>query len=138
MPVLAAMRTRPENPVVGLGSRQRRHVVLVGFDGMQLLDIVGPADLLYAATQLLDGRGGYDIAPTAADDRPIVSSSGMRLAIDMPLARVRPGTVDTVIVGGGMHFETAVADTRLTLGVSRLARAASRVCSVCTGAFVLG
>jgi hypothetical protein len=33
-----------------------RKVVLVAFDGVQLLDIVGPSDILDAATRLLGGR----------------------------------------------------------------------------------
>ena len=40
----------------------KRQVVLVGFDGMQLLNLVGPAEMLDAATQLLGGRGrGYRV-----------------------------------------------------------------------------
>ena len=43
-------------------SKRRREVVLVSFDGIQLLDVVGPAEVLDAATRLLGGDCGYRLA----------------------------------------------------------------------------
>jgi transcriptional regulator GlxA family with amidase domain len=115
----------------------KREVVLVGFDGMQLLNLVGPAEMLDAATQVLGGERGYRVAIATPDGRPVRGSAGMRLAADKPLGHVRPRNVDTVIVGGGMRIGEVVDDPRLTSGLQRLSAGARRTCSVCTGAFLL-
>ncbi len=114
-----------------------RKVVLVAFDGVQLLDIVGPADVLDAATRVLGGDGGYRIAIATPDGQPVRGSAGVRLSADLALGQVRLRGVDTVIVGGGFLIDDALADPRLAAGLRRVADGARRTCSVCTGAFLL-
>lgn len=121
----------------GAVTNSLRRVVLVGFEDMQLIDVIGPADLLDAATQVLGGRAGYELIIATPDGKPIRASGGLRLAADIAIADIAPRAVDTVIVGGGMNFDRAVSDPVLTLGIRRLAAGARRTCSVCTGAFVL-
>lgn len=115
----------------------KRRTVLVAFDGMQLLDIVGPADMLDAATQMLGGKSGYELVIATADGKAVRGSGGIRLEADVALADLEPHRVDTVIVGGGMQFDDAVGDELLTAGLQRLSAGARRTCSVCTGAFLL-
>jgi transcriptional regulator GlxA family with amidase domain len=114
-----------------------RRVVLVGFDGMQLLNLVGPAEMLNAATQVLGGRRGYRVVVATPDGTPVRASGGMRLAADGALDHLRPRSVDTLIVGGGMRIGEVVDDPRLSSGLRRLSAGARRTCSVCTGAFLL-
>jgi transcriptional regulator GlxA family with amidase domain len=114
-----------------------RQVVLVAFDGVQLLDIVGPSDVLDAASKLLGDSGGYRIAIATPDGLPVRGSGGVRLAADMALGQVPLRGVDTVIVGGGLRIDEVLADPRLAPGLRRIAAGARRTCSVCTGAFVL-
>jgi transcriptional regulator GlxA family with amidase domain len=114
-----------------------RQVVLVAFDGVQLLDIVGPSDVLDAATQLLGGKGGYRMLIATPDGQPVRGSAGVRLVADISLGQARRRGVDTVIVGGGLQIDRFLADPRLAPAVRRLAAGARRTCSVCTGAFVL-
>lgn len=115
----------------------KRQVVLVAFDGVQLLDIVGPSDVLDAATRVLGGKGGYRIIIATPDGGPVRGSGGVRLDADMALGQVRLRGVDTVIVGGGLQIDDVLADRRLAPGLRRIADGARRTCSVCTGAFVL-
>jgi transcriptional regulator GlxA family with amidase domain len=115
----------------------KRQVVLVGFDGMQLLNLVGPAEMLDAATQVLGGDRGYRVVIATPDGAPVRGSAGMRLAADMALGHVRPRAVDTMIVGGGMRVDEVAGDERLTTGLQRVSAGARRTCSVCTGAFLL-
>ena len=115
----------------------KRRVVLVAFDGVQLLDIVGPADVLDAATRVLGGDGGYEMAIATPDGQPVRGSAGVRLAADTALGQVRLRGVDTLIVGGGLRIDDALADPRLAPAVRRIANGARRTCSVCTGAFLL-
>jgi transcriptional regulator GlxA family with amidase domain len=114
-----------------------RQVVLVAFDGVQLLDIVGPSDVLDAATRVLGGDGGYRIVIATPDGQPVRGSAGLRLAADVGLGQVRRRGVDTVIVGGTLQIDDALGDQRLAPALRRVADGARRTCSVCTGAFLL-
>ncbi|MCW2957331.1 MAG: Transcriptional regulator AraC family [Solirubrobacterales bacterium] len=115
----------------------KRTIVLVAFEGMQLLDVVGPGDVFDGATRALAGSGGYRLVVVTPDGQAVCGSSGMRIAADTSLTRLDPRGVDTMIVGGGMDFDVALRDPGLAPALRRLARGARRVCSVCTGAFLL-
>ncbi len=132
-----SLRTSARRFTITTVTPPKRDVVLVGFDGMQLLNLVGPAEMLDAATQVLGGRGGYRVTIATPDGAPARGSAGLRLAADKPLGHVRPRAVDTLIVGGGMRIGAAVEDLRLTSGLQRVSGGARRTCSVCTGAFLL-
>ena len=116
----------------------KRNVVLVAFEQMQLLGVIGPAEMLDAATQVLGGEHGYALQVATLDGQPVRVASGLRLHADTALAHVRPRSIDTLIVGGGMGIDHLGDDPRLIAGIQRIARGARRTCSVCTGAFVLG
>jgi transcriptional regulator GlxA family with amidase domain len=118
-------------------SKRRRQVVFVAFDGIQLLDLVGPAEVLDAATRLLPDDGGYQVAVASRGGRAVRAASGLRLSADLALHHVRGRGLDTLIVPGALGVDAALADQRLIADVGRLAAGARRTCSVCTGAFVL-
>lgn len=110
---------------------------MFAFDGMQLLNLVGPSDIFDAATRVLGDGRGYEVTVATVDGGPIRGSSGLRVAADGALGRLRPSTVDTLIVGGGMNFDDIVGNRQVSAGIERLATGARRTCSVCTGAFLL-
>src|SRR5438045_3090692 len=93
-------------------ARERR-VVLVGFQDMQLIDIVGPAEVFDAASRTLGGSAGYRVVVATRDGRPVRGAAGLRIGADIALSHVRARGLDTLIVGGGMAFEEAVADAHL-------------------------
>ncbi len=112
-------------------------MVLVAFDGVQLLDVVGPSDILDAATRLLGDNGGYEMVVATPDGRPVRGSGGLRLDADMALGQVRRRGIDTVIAGGGLRIDDVLGDPRLAPALRRIAPGARRTCSVCAGAFLL-
>jgi transcriptional regulator GlxA family with amidase domain len=114
-----------------------RQVVLVAFEGVQLLDVIGPSDILDAATRLLGGNGGYRMAVATPDGQPVRGSGGLRLEADIALGQVRRRGVDTVIVGGGLQIDDVLGDPRLAPALRRISPGARRTCSVCAGAFLL-
>ena len=118
-------------------STAKRQVVLVAFDRVELLDIIGPADLFVAATRVLGGDGGYRVVVASPDGNAVRGSGGLRVVADTALSHVRPAAVDTLIVGGSMGIDEVLLDARVAAGVRRVARAARRTCSVCTGALLL-
>ncbi len=118
-------------------SRQPRQVVLVVFDGMQLLNVLGPAEVFDAANRVLEDRPGYSVLVASRNGRAVRSSPGLRIASDAALAHVRARGLDTLIVAGGMDIHDVSRDPRLTDELCRLSAGARRTCSVCTGAFLL-
>src|SRR3954467_14542316 len=119
-------------------SRGKRKVVLVAFERMQILGVVGPAEVLDAATQVLGGGDrGYELSIATLGGKPVRCSSGVQLEADVALAHVKPREVDTLIVGGSMRFSRDGDDPRLRAAIRRISEGARRTCSVCTGAFLL-
>jgi transcriptional regulator GlxA family with amidase domain len=113
-------------------------VVLVTFDGIQLLDLAGPADVLRAAT-LLGAEPGYELLTASLDGEAVRADNGLVVAPDTSLVALRRGRsrIDTLLVVGGLGVAAAVADGRLPRAVAQLAPRAGRVASVCSGALVL-
>lgn len=116
---------------------RRRKVVFVAFEQMQILNVVGPAEILDAASQVVGRDRGYEISTATLDGKPVRGSSGMRVEADVALGKVKPGNADTLIVGGGMRFDDVIDDSCLPAELERVSNGAGRICSVCTGAFLL-
>jgi transcriptional regulator GlxA family with amidase domain len=117
-----------------------RHVALIAFHDTQILDVTGPLEVFARATRWLREHGRRDdayrvelLAPTAG---PLVTSSGLRLIADRSVVQVRGG-VDTLLVAGGIGTAAAMGDARILAALRRLAPRVRRLCSVCTGTFVL-
>jgi transcriptional regulator GlxA family with amidase domain len=110
-----------------------RDVVVVVFPGVQLLDAVGTIDVFDAANRVL-GEQRYRIVVASVAGGVINSSSGVGIATTK-LSLVR--SVDTVVVVGGFGTNDALKDESLLKSLRRLTGRASRVASVCTGAFLL-
>lgn len=115
-----------------------RSVEIVAFPGVQLLDVAGPLQV-FASANALGAKAGepapYDTR-VVARVTPVDSSAGLGLMAHRLTALRRP--IDTLIVAGGTGVHAACADGRLLKWLAARARAARRVASVCTGAFLLG
>lgn len=119
--------------------RALHRVVIVAFDGVQLLDVTGPSEVLSAATLLLERDGGPPgyrmevVAPAAGPTRTV---SGIGIVADRAIHEVE-GPIDTLLVAGGLGFDEARSDPAVVEGVRDLAGRSRRVVSVCTGALLL-
>lgn len=110
------------------------HVVAVAaFDGVQLLDVTGPVEVLTTANGFGARYAVRVVSPSGADVR---TSSGVRIGVDGALESL-PARLGTVVVPGRHDWRRAVADQDLLTLVTELARRSARVTSVCAGAFVL-
>jgi transcriptional regulator GlxA family with amidase domain len=114
--------------------RMHRRIVFVVFDGFQLLDLAGPADVFAAAT-LLARPGGYRIEVAAAEAGPVTANTGITIEAGTALADVT-GEVDTLIVAGGLSVRRHLPDQTLTGHLGRLSTLARRTASVCSGALL--
>lgn len=117
-----------------------RNVVIVGYVGVQSLDVTGPLEVFAGAQRLVQARGGtergYRVSVASLDGAPLRTSSGLEIVPGASLARMR-GPIDTLIVAGGDGARRACEDAALISWLRVAARSARRVASVCTGAFVL-
>jgi transcriptional regulator GlxA family with amidase domain len=112
-------------------------IVLVGFDGVQGLDVFGPAEVFAAANRSL-GKAVYRVVLATVGGRPVRSTSGIGLRTSA-LERVVPRRQDTVLVVGGEDraVRAALACEPLRRWLVRAADRVRRLGSVCSGAFVL-
>jgi transcriptional regulator GlxA family with amidase domain len=116
-------------------SAAQRRVVVVGYDGAELLDIA-------CVTSTLDMAGRiarqplYRVDVVTPAGRPIRCDSGLSLNAAGALQDTT-GRLDTLIVSGGHGHDDAAANPVLVAHVRRLAAVARRVASVCTGTSVL-
>jgi transcriptional regulator GlxA family with amidase domain len=110
-----------------------RRVVIAVFEGVQTLDVTGPAEVLRAATKL--HPPGYDVTIAAPEAGPLRTST-VTMVPDQPLSACS-GRIDTLIVAGGAGTRRAEGDEPLIAWLRDAARRSRRVTSVCTGAFLL-
>lgn len=114
----------------------KRCVVVVGFDGVQALDLVGPFDVFTGATVALAAAGraddGYDVSVASVGGRPISTGTGLDLVAE-PLPDP-DGPYDTVVLPGGFGSTAARDDAALIDWIRDVAPHARRVVSVCSGA----
>jgi transcriptional regulator GlxA family with amidase domain len=109
-----------------------RNVVIVGFPGVQALDVVGPHDVFTGASLLTNG--GYDVVVASIDGRPVSTATGLAL-VAAPLPDPSE-PIDTVVLPGGSGVDDARSDPDLLGWIKAAAGSARRVVTVCTGAFL--
>lgn len=116
-----------------------RHIATVAFDGVHTLDLVGPLEVFSAASRLLSrSTSAYRLSVLARRREPVRTSSGLRLYADLAWSELDlDQALDTLFVPGGEGTRDAMNDPHLLSWLRGAAPRARRVCSVCTGAFVL-
>ncbi|MCC5068810.1 DJ-1/PfpI family protein [Xanthomonas campestris] len=132
-PGTAAMAkdVRPASAASGDLSKGTAQLTLgmVVFDGFQLLDVFGPLDMFGN----LDGKVRIVILGEHAG--MIASSAGPAVAVDHALDAAPH--IDILMVPGGMGTRREVGNTAFIASITRLARSAPHVASICTGAALL-
>lgn len=117
-----------------------RTVVVVGYDGVQGIDLVGPFDVFTGATAYLAGSGrpgaGYDVSVVSVDARPVATGPGTGLQIAAQPLPAPDAVIDTVVLPGGFGVDRARADTTLVQWIRDVSTRARRVVTVCSGAFL--
>lgn len=109
-----------------------RHVVFVVFDGVKMLDVVGPAEV-FAEANLFGAD--YVLGYASPSGEPVATSVGLRLPVDGKAADV--AGADTVVVSGGDVLVTRPVPADLTEAIRTLRPRARRLVSICTGSFAL-
>lgn len=132
----------------------RRFVVVILFDGVDLLDVTGPPEVFALLNREL-GSGpaldpshsnnhstGYEVVLAAETMAPVTTSAGVRVLPDATFAELARRGIDTLLVPGAVAADgprrgCAVTDPAVVDRVRTLAAGARRVASVCVGAHIL-
>ena len=114
-----------------------RRVVFVLFEDCLLLDFAGPLQAFELACETSEvGRAPYVWQVCSLKGGPVKTSSGLEV-MTAALSDCAPDHIDTLIVGGGPGVHRAAAEAELVAWFRLAAPNVRRVCSVCTGTFVL-
>lgn len=109
-----------------------RVIVIVVFNGVKLLDAVGPAEVFIDANRF---GADYCVKMASPDGQPVATSIGTHMSVDFRIADITG--VDTILVAGGMDLVTWPIDTALVEQLRGVSHHARRLASVCTGSFIL-
>ena len=112
---------------------EARRVVILAYPGVQTLDVIGPAEVFQTAARLKPPA--YSVEVVARERGPLASTT-VGLVADRATRGCR-GPIDTLIVAGGPGAGAASRDRPTVTWLRTAAARSRRVCSVCTGAFVL-
>jgi transcriptional regulator GlxA family with amidase domain len=109
-------------------------VALLGYDGVQTLDLCGPLDAFGSANGLR--AGSYETVVVSLDGAPFTSEPGLRITPDCALADA--GLLDTLLLPGGEGLRREGVAAKVAQALCSQAPRLRRIVSVCTGIYGLG
>lgn len=120
----------------------RRPIVIVLFEGVDLLDVTGPPEVFSLARRETDEAAGYDVILAAESLEPVTTSAGVRVLPDITFDGLSTKSIDTLVVPGAVEVDSrrrvhALTDPAVVERVRQLAARSRRVASVCVGAHLL-
>ena len=85
-----------------IGTKGPRKVVVVAFDGVRFLDVVGPLEVFTVANE----QGDHYMARVATlGGHDVVTTTGNRLGADVALEDLGAGDIDTLLVAGTPNWD---------------------------------
>jgi transcriptional regulator GlxA family with amidase domain len=135
------VRTRPSKHVRRAQPATPHHVVMLGYEDAQILDITGPLEVFSRSARWLRDKGvcgadAYSVELVAARAGPVRTSSGVCLIAERGFRKV--ARADTLLIAGGIGCHRAMQDPDVLRWIRGIAPKTARLGSVCTGALVLG
>ena len=109
--------------------------MLLAFEGAQLLDVSGAAEV-FGVADAMAGGGAYRIRVASVDGGDVPSSGGLRIGVDSSIAGVE-GPIDTLVVPGGPTWPATMEDGALMSALSGAVARSRRVAGVCAGSMLL-
>jgi transcriptional regulator GlxA family with amidase domain len=119
-----------------------RLVVIVVFDGVDLIDVTGPPEVFALLRRDRGGAADYRVVLAAETADPVTTFAGVRIVPDTTFDALGAERVDTLLVPGRVEADAAgrvraVTDAAVVDRVRELAGRSRRVASVCVGAHIL-
>lgn len=108
-------------------------IVMIAYEGVNLIDVSGPMQAFEEASRTLIAAGGsgYDLRIASVNGGLVVTGPGLAIMTER-LADIAGESIHTLIVPGGRRSQPEIS-----AWILRQAAGIPRVCSVCTGAFIL-
>lgn len=114
-------------------------VVIVAFDAVQSLDVVGPADVFAGANAVLaetkPAAHPYAVTIVSVNGGVVGTESAVRLDTD-PVARLGHAEIDTLVIPGGFAVERHRQDPIFVAHVEALIARTRRLVTVCSGTYL--
>jgi transcriptional regulator GlxA family with amidase domain len=114
-------------------SDQTIRVALLGYDGVQTLDLCGPLDAFSSANAMR--RGGYTTSVVTLDGKSFTSEARLRITPDCALSDAGP--LDTLLLPGGEGLRRPGVAARIAEALRDRAPNLRRLVSICTGIYGL-
>ena len=110
------------------------NIVILAPQGVQSLDVVGPAEVFWEAAKRLGDPNAYRVQIMGASDEPIRGTGALRFLPDRSI-HDPDEPIDTLLVAGDPSFQKLAP--AVTEWLARRAPQTRRYGSICTGAFLL-
>jgi transcriptional regulator GlxA family with amidase domain len=115
-----------------------RRIVFAVYEGVSLLDLAGPLEALRVASAFPtpEPRVSYECSVVSVEGGAITTADGVGIVTDS-VQSLNKKTIDTLIVPGAFSVDDVTRDRAMVQWIRRRAASCRRVCSVCTGSFLL-
>lgn len=115
-----------------------KQIVILGYDGIMGLDLVGPLEA-FGSAQVKSSKGVwepcYRVTVAALGAKTFRSEFGLAFTAEKTLSSIRGA--DTLLVPGGRGMRETDAPGKLTAWLLSSARSIRRIASICTGIYGL-
>ncbi|MFD8543133.1 GlxA family transcriptional regulator [Streptomyces sp. NPDC059649] len=123
-------------------SSVKRLLVVLLFDGVDLLDVTGPPEVFSLLQRETGDATGYHVVLAAETMDPVTTSAGVRVLPDITFQEASARKIDTLMVPGSVEVDDqrrvrALTDPAVVQWVKTLAGRTRRIASVCVGAHLL-
>lgn len=109
-------------------------IAILAPDGVQTLDVVGPAEIFWEAARRLKDMSAYDIQIISTGTSSVAGTGQLKLVADRTIYD-DDEPIDTLLVAGDPSFQTTSPDVIAWL--KRRVPTVRRYGSICTGVFIL-
>lgn len=118
----------------------RKQVGILLFENIEVLDFCGPFEV-FSVTRVNEEKRREEPSPfnvflVAETKAPVVTTGGMKVALDYDFADCPP--LDILVVPGGWGTRKEMNNERLLAWIASRSREVETLTSVCTGALLLG
>jgi transcriptional regulator GlxA family with amidase domain len=109
-------------------------IVILAPQGVQSLDVVGPAEVFWEAARRLGDPDAYEVQVIGTSDEPIRGTGALRFLPDRTI-NDPDQPIDTLLVAGDPSFQDLAPE--VSHWIARRAPETRRYGSICTGVFLL-
>lgn len=116
-----------------------RHIAIVAYRGVSLLDLSGPLEAFLIASAFAStdrSAPPYECHVVSPRGGVVMTADGVEI-VTVAVETLETQRIDTLVTPGAFQVEDVTRDTELIDWVRRRAPDCKRICSVCTGSFLL-